>query len=516
MHDIRPHLRLVGADAAAGPGLADALRAAEPRVHLLAASVLIEAGALEAAWEPISTVARTSDDPRLREQVGDQLLLLARGWEGRHEHRAAGGALRLAAQLVPARAIPALARHLQREGSTEEALSLWAEAVRLEPLRADHHLHHGRLLEAQGRYQEAHAAYLRLVEELPGASTALTVAPRLERLAARLRPAPDAVVRIAMLGSATLDQLRDCLAVQAHRAGLRPEMHLAGADRYAEEVLDADSALHRFEADLLILAVHRSRLFPELDDIACRLSAGERREAVRSGLDAVRDLLRAFRARSSAPVLLHNMVVPQRPLRVAVDTEDTEVGQADFHQVNVRLARLVATEFDDVHLVDEDAVQARCGKAGATDPRLWLAAGLPWSESLLVPLALEELRHLLACRGRAPTGRDLGGDTLLWESPVAAGPRRHRSRADSREDTTVEEQVRAVIAASFNLDEDDLPTPASRETIPGWTSRSQMTLVLNLEERFDVSFSLEQMVSMTSAQRITEALRRTPGPVAGP
>lgn len=97
-----------------------------------------------------------------------------------------------------------------------------------------------------------------------------------------------------------------------------------------------------------------------------------------------------------------------------------------------------------------------------------------------------------------------------------SGPRHQRPRADGSDDATVDDQVRAVIAASFNLDEDDLPTPVSRETIAAWTSRSQMTLVLNLEERFDVSFSLEQMVSMTSARRITEALRRTPGPVAGP
>jgi hypothetical protein len=34
-----------------------------------------------------------------------------------------------------------------------------------------------------------------------------------------------------------------------------------------------------------------------------------------------------------------------------------------------------------------------------------------------------------------------------------------------------------------------------------------MTLLLNLERRFGVSFSLEQMVRMTSAKRIAEVVR---------
>jgi acyl carrier protein len=86
--------------------------------------------------------------------------------------------------------------------------------------------------------------------------------------------------------------------------------------------------------------------------------------------------------------------------------------------------------------------------------------------------------------------------------------RRHRrSHAGSDEDTPIEEQVRQVIAVSFNLDEDDLVAPLSPETVAGWNSCSQMTLLLNLERRFGVSFSLEQMVRMTSAKRIAEVVR---------
>jgi acyl carrier protein len=91
------------------------------------------------------------------------------------------------------------------------------------------------------------------------------------------------------------------------------------------------------------------------------------------------------------------------------------------------------------------------------------------------------------------------------------GRRHRRAPAGTGGEPSLDERVRTVIAASFDLDEDDLPAPADQRTVPGWTSRSQMMLVLNLEERFDVSFTLEQMVTMTSAESIAAVLRRLLG-----
>ena len=83
-----------------------------------------------------------------------------------------------------------------------------------------------------------------------------------------------------------------------------------------------------------------------------------------------------------------------------------------------------------------------------------------------------------------------------------------RREAGSGGDIALEDQVRAIVADTFNLDEDELPTPASRETVQRWTAQTHVTLILNLEQRFDVSFSLEQMVTMTSERTICEVLRQ--------
>ncbi|MEA2670486.1 MAG: hypothetical protein QOG45_706 [Chloroflexota bacterium] len=77
-----------------------------------------------------------------------------------------------------------------------------------------------------------------------------------------------------------------------------------------------------------------------------------------------------------------------------------------------------------------------------------------------------------------------------------------------RSDAALVAQVRTVIAESLDLDEDQLPDEPSQDTVAGWSSLAHLVLVLNLEERFGVSFSMDEMVALTSARRILEVLSR--------
>ncbi|MEA2670487.1 MAG: hypothetical protein QOG45_707 [Chloroflexota bacterium] len=397
--------------------VAAALLAVEPRQRLLTASALIGAGALDAAAETLGAVAERVDDadPVVRGELCEQLLRLAGELTGRGRPAAAEDALRLGARVLPGRAIAALAHHLQGRGEVTEALALWAEAVRIGPGEVRHHLQRGRILEAQLRLPEAYACYLGALEVLPGAGQALRLAPALERVAGRLpEPAAGRSVSIAVLGSATLDQLRACLVVQCHRAGLRPRLHLAGFDQYAQEILDPGSGLYGCAPDMVVLAVHRSRFFPRLCDSPHQLSLEARRTEIERGVATVRGLVAAFRERSGALLLLHNMVVPQNPALGIADARDQLGEGAMVVEINRRLAELVRTEFRDVHLLDEDGVQARCGKASATDPRLWLVAGMPWSDAMAMALAAEHVRHLRAHRGLSRKCLVLDLDDTLW------------------------------------------------------------------------------------------------------
>jgi acyl carrier protein len=67
-------------------------------------------------------------------------------------------------------------------------------------------------------------------------------------------------------------------------------------------------------------------------------------------------------------------------------------------------------------------------------------------------------------------------------------------------------QVREIMAETFGIDETDLPDSPSQTTFARWTSILHMVLLVALEERFGVSFSLDEMTSMTSLDRIIDVL----------
>jgi acyl carrier protein len=69
-------------------------------------------------------------------------------------------------------------------------------------------------------------------------------------------------------------------------------------------------------------------------------------------------------------------------------------------------------------------------------------------------------------------------------------------------------EVRKIIGRALMLDEAELPEVLSQDTCARWTSLYHLTLIVALEEHFGVSFTTEEIISMTSSHAIEVALNR--------
>jgi FkbH-like protein len=349
--------------------------------------------------------------------VGDLWVRLARAWQrgASPNPDRAEAALERAAASGSLRGVVALAQHLERQQRPKEAIERWREAIRLAPRESSHALSLGRLYERLCQPEAALATYLDVIGEVPTLANYLLVAERIELLAASLPPLLAArTVRIALLGNATLDHLQSYVKVECYRAGLRPTLYQAGFDQYTQAILDPASGLYSFAPDVVVCAVHASRLFPQVHHYPFDRPVDARRAEIDAGLATMQQLLDTLTDRSGAMVLVHNMVVPQHKALGILDTRD-EFGQtAAFQEVNTRLADLARTRYRNVYVVDEDALQARSGKATATDARLWLTARLGWSEGVLANLSREYLRYVKAARGLSRKCIVLDLDNTLW------------------------------------------------------------------------------------------------------
>ena len=70
------------------------------------------------------------------------------------------------------------------------------------------------------------------------------------------------------------------------------------------------------------------------------------------------------------------------------------------------------------------------------------------------------------------------------------------------------EQVREILATTFDMDRSELPDDVSQSSCARWTSVYHLVLLVALEERFGCTFSMDEMTSMTSLERIVEVVQR--------
>jgi FkbH-like protein len=243
----------------------------------------------------------------------------------------------------------------------------------------------------------------------------LTIAERLEALAPALPEPPAASrVRIAVLGSSTLDDVGRYLGVACRITGLAPELYVGPYDQYAQQILDQASELYAFAPDVVILVIHGRTLFPALYDTLFELDVEARHAEIAQAVQRISALLEQLIARSNALVLMHTFATPQHSPLGVLDSRDP-FGQAQvFHTLNDTLAATVRERLASVQLVDEDRVYGRIGKRNVTDPRMWHIARMGIGPGALDALTAEYMRYIKALKGRSRKCLVLDLDNTLW------------------------------------------------------------------------------------------------------
>lgn len=357
---------------------------------------------------------------RQQQALSEAFAALAQAYVARRQAELAAEAVAhargLAEQPAAWRAAAALAT---LRGDAAGAVALRRQVATAERGNAADWLALARACEAAGTAPEAVTAYLEALRLDPAHSTLLVVAERVAALAPVGSATPPAQrVRLALIGSSTLDYVRAYLEAHCRLAGLMPEFYVGPFGQYAQDILDPASPLYAFAPDVIIAAVHGRAVFPDLYDNPFDLPVAARREAASAVVERVAGLLGQLTSRSRAVVVWHTFATPQHSPLGTLDLRD-EFGQsALFAAINAGVAERVRRDFASVYLVDEDRVYGRVGKQHVTDPRLWFLARMGIGEGALGTLTAEYMRFIKAARGRARKCLVLDLDNTLWGGVV--------------------------------------------------------------------------------------------------
>ena len=305
------------------------------------------------------------------------------------------------------RAAAAVAAEL---GEIEHARAALEKAVGLDEADPKTWMALAKASERMGDHLRAAKAYISAVESAGPSATVLTVAERLRKLKVN----EGEPVRMAFVGSSTLEQLRDYVEVGCRAAGLAPEVYVAPFGQFAEEILNAKSGLYSFGAEVIILSVSAQALFPDFYDGLWKEELAERTGAVNEIVERASGLLRGLTSRTNALVLMDTFPTPRFAPLGLLDRRE-ELGLAEFYPlVNALVARRVREEFPTVLLIDLDRIVSDVGKRNATDARMWYVAKVAHSHAAMGALSSAYVGAIKGLKGRSRKCIVLDLDNTLW------------------------------------------------------------------------------------------------------
>ena len=263
---------------------------------------------------------------------------------------------------------------------------------------------------ADGNSAAAAAALAELWTQEKSPSAAAFAIPRYERLRPELALPP---YRVAILRSFTVEPMVPLLRAAAFSAGLDVSIYISDFNAYPQEMLDAGSALYRFQPDAAFLAVQTRDVAPDLWKGFADLEPEQILSTVSRVANDFRDWIAAFRKNCRAHLIIHNLEQPLYPANGLLDAQGNNSQKLALEQVNGEL-RGITAEQTGVYILDYDSLIARHGRSTWHSEQKWLTARLPVAAANLNHLVEEWMRFLHPLTGKVAKCLVVDLDNTLW------------------------------------------------------------------------------------------------------
>jgi FkbH-like protein len=220
-----------------------------------------------------------------------------------------------------------------------------------------------------------------------------------------------APLKVALLASFSIEFLHDALIARGFVDGLHTRIYQPGFGQFRQEILASDSGLYRFGPDVVVVALEGHDLAPAL--YRSFAHDGDAADAVGQAQAELASLLRRFRERSDAVLLVHNFARPQWP-RLGILDGHGGAGQTErIAQLNLALQGL-CRDLRSAYVVDYAGLVARVGAARWYDERMRHYARAPIAQAALPELASEYAKFFRALKGKSKKCLVLDLDGTLW------------------------------------------------------------------------------------------------------
>ncbi|WP_281932461.1 HAD-IIIC family phosphatase [Roseibium album] len=215
-------------------------------------------------------------------------------------------------------------------------------------------------------------------------------------------------LKLALLVQGTTDYIAPAIRASAVRHGLLADIYVPPYGQGMAELLMPDSDLHRFAADVALIAESAESL--GLDKATMDINAATDR--VGNALANIGKMVDELQGAGTRTVILQSLPVPAQAWCGSLDRRTPGSVASQIEVFNRGLADLC--EEKAAVYFDADALAGLVGRANWFDSALWFRAKVPFSLAY-VPLYAEKLSHLLrALKGKSAKCLVLDLDNTCW------------------------------------------------------------------------------------------------------
>ena len=216
----------------------------------------------------------------------------------------------------------------------------------------------------------------------------------------RLLARKEGSLRIGLIGSVTTDLLARAVALGASHEGAEPVIYQATFGTWRQEALDPGAALHRFRADIVVVATDWRDL---VDELPLGLAADEVEAVVARKVAGFRGVWDAIlRGAPACRIVQH---LPAASVEAPGGVADLRVAASRRRQLTLAREKLLASG-PDVVFLDLDGLPA--------DAAAWYGAKLPFAQDGLVDYLLRFRSAMRQGSGRVKKVLALDLDNTLW------------------------------------------------------------------------------------------------------
>ncbi len=220
-------------------------------------------------------------------------------------------------------------------------------------------------------------------------------------------------IRIAILGSFTLNGLEETIRVKCAEKKIQCTTYVSGYNQYSQEIYDEKSQLYKFSPDITFLIIDSRDVLGGLFLNPYSVSVKERKTFPTDKSDEIINLAQTFVNKSKSKLILSNFNIPSYS-PIGINETREEYG---LHDMIVDLNRIVKSTMSDkseIYIYDLNSFITKFGESNVFDYKQYFYGDVRISLDYLPYLAEELMGYVKAVLGLNKKCIVLDLDNTLW------------------------------------------------------------------------------------------------------